>query len=138
MSALSISRLGVRLGSRQVLDDISFDCEAGEFIGLIGPNGAGKSTFLRAVAGLVPHDGTIAMGGTLTTALAPASRARLIAYLAQEREIAWDVPVETVIALGRSPHLGPFAGLSDRDRAAIAEAMRTMEVAAVRRQNIWR
>jgi len=37
------------------LNDISFEVEAGQFIGIVGPNSAGKSTLTQAMVGLVPH-----------------------------------------------------------------------------------
>lgn len=37
------------------LNDISFDVEEGQFIGIIGQNSAGKSTLSQAIVGLVPH-----------------------------------------------------------------------------------
>ncbi len=47
----------------QVVADVGFALEEGEWLGLIGPNGAGKTTLLRAVAGLVPYTGSIRIGG---------------------------------------------------------------------------
>jgi ABC-type sulfate/molybdate transport systems ATPase subunit len=38
-------------------------CEAGRTVGLVGPSGAGKSTVLRAIAGLLPSEGTLEVGG---------------------------------------------------------------------------
>lgn len=37
------------------LNDLSFEVEAGQFIGIVGPNAAGKSTLTQALVGLVPH-----------------------------------------------------------------------------------
>ena len=41
-------------GPLLVLEDISFDVSAGEFIAIVGPSGSGKSTLLRIIAGLIP------------------------------------------------------------------------------------
>ncbi len=41
-------------GSLNVLKDISFDVEEGEFIALVGPSGCGKSTLLRVINGIIP------------------------------------------------------------------------------------
>lgn len=45
------------------IDDISFDVDEGEFIGIIGKNSAGKSTLCQALVGLVPHFYRGAYGG---------------------------------------------------------------------------
>jgi NitT/TauT family transport system ATP-binding protein len=47
-----------------VIDAVSFDVEAGEFVCLLGPNGCGKTTLLRIVGGLeTPSRGTVKLGG---------------------------------------------------------------------------
>ena len=61
---LEIKNLDSGYGFLQVLWDVSFHVEEGEFIGLIGPNGAGKSTTLKTIAGLIqPKGGEILFGG---------------------------------------------------------------------------
>lgn len=50
---LEIHRLGVRLGGRTVLKDVSFSVHPGEIVSLIGPNGAGKTTLFNVISGLV-------------------------------------------------------------------------------------
>ncbi|HYR78968.1 MAG TPA: ATP-binding cassette domain-containing protein, partial [Candidatus Dormibacteraeota bacterium] len=41
-------------GTLQVLGDITFSVEEGEFIAIVGPSGCGKSTLLRIINGIVP------------------------------------------------------------------------------------
>ena len=51
---LRLDGVGIRLGGREVLRDVSLTVHPGEFTGLIGPNGAGKTTLLRIILGLQP------------------------------------------------------------------------------------
>ncbi|AWC21192.1 Hemin import ATP-binding protein HmuV [Aminobacter sp. MSH1] len=129
---LDVQNLKASLGRRPVLHGVSFSVMPGEFIGLIGPNGAGKSTLLRALLGLIPAEGAVALGTLDATHASARERALHMAYVAQEREIAWAVPVEMLVSLGRSPHRPGFSALTAADRAAIERAMRRMEVDAFR------
>jgi len=45
-----------RYGNATVVDDLSFQLQAGECLGVIGPNGAGKTTTLRMCLGLSEPD----------------------------------------------------------------------------------
>jgi len=51
--------LSKRYGRHQVLHHVDFRIGAGRIVGLIGPNGAGKSTILKAITGLVSHQGRL-------------------------------------------------------------------------------
>lgn len=132
MTLLSVTALAASLRGKTVLRDISFSVGPGEFVGLLGPNGAGKSTLLRALLGLVPSHGAVAIAGRPSGAMSAAERARLVAYLPQEREIGWGIPVEDVVALGRMPHRPAFAGIGNDDLQAIERAIERMEVEDLR------
>lgn len=63
-AALQISGLGFAYGDKQVLDDLSFDVQAGECTMLLGPNGAGKSTLFSLITRLYEsRNGTIKLCG---------------------------------------------------------------------------
>ena len=66
-----------------MLNDISLSLSSGHLVALVGPNGAGKTTLLRALAGLVPSDGAIHVGGDALSSLSLRERARRFAYLPQ-------------------------------------------------------
>jgi lipopolysaccharide export system ATP-binding protein len=71
---------------RAVLDEVSFDVNRGEAVGMLGPNGAGKTTAFRICIGLIrPHSGSVHFDGEEVTGLPMYRRARLgMNYLAQE------------------------------------------------------
>ncbi|WP_186273951.1 ATP-binding cassette domain-containing protein, partial [Burkholderia gladioli] len=53
-----------RRGHFSVLEKVSFDVRAGEFITLVGPSGCGKTTLLDLIAGLATvDDGQISING---------------------------------------------------------------------------
>ena len=67
-----------RYGDNTVVDDLSFQLQAGECLGVIGPNGAGKTTTLRMCLGLSePDAGTILAFGLSMPRDALAIKARL-------------------------------------------------------------
>jgi iron complex transport system ATP-binding protein len=115
--ALILENLTVRRGRRKVVDGATLTIAPGELVGLIGPNGAGKTSLMRAALGLLP-----ATGHASLAALSPRARAARVAWLPQTREIAWPVSVETVVALGRIPHLPGLAALGPEDRGAVDAA----------------
>lgn len=64
MNILSIKNLGFRYNSVEILGDISFSVNYGDYIGLVGPNGSGKTTLIKLILGLFkPAKGTVSLFG---------------------------------------------------------------------------
>ena len=96
--------LSLRLGQRQVIDQVSLTLRGGEMTALIGPNGAGKSTLLRLLTGfLTPDSGERIMDGKTLERWSPQALSRRRAVMLQRTPLQADWTVETVIAMGRSP-----------------------------------
>lgn len=101
------------------LAGISADLHPGAITAICGPNGAGKSSLLQALAGLLlPESGSVLLDGGPLASLHPRERARAIGYLPQAAEVAWDVSVRNLVALGRLPHVD--AGEAQVDAALAA------------------
>jgi len=61
---------GKKVGTISALEEISFDVEAGESLGIIGANGSGKSTLLKIIAGVTaPTDGDVRVRGRIASLL---------------------------------------------------------------------
>ena len=58
-TALRVVDLTVRLDGRTVLQGVTFDVRRGTTLAILGPNGAGKTILLRALLGVIPHEGTV-------------------------------------------------------------------------------
>ena len=124
---LQAQNVSVRLGGALIVEGADLALRAGELTALVGPNGAGKTTLVRALAGLIPSEGTITINGRALASLPPRERARHIAYLPQGNVFHWPLSVANVVALGRHPHTDPFSRVSADDRAAVARALAVTE-----------
>ena len=60
---LRAENVTVRYGAQTVVNGLSFELRAGQWLMLVGPNGAGKSTLIEAIAQGVPYTGRISLEG---------------------------------------------------------------------------
>ena len=126
---LAAEAVTVRIGSRDIVRDVTFDVKAGETVAVIGANGAGKSTLLKVLAGLAPPAlGRVLVEGDDAAALDRRILARRLAYLPQERTLGWPMRVARVVALGRLPHVDPRSVMSEQDARAVAAALSAMDL----------
>ncbi|HEX5659550.1 MAG TPA: ABC transporter ATP-binding protein, partial [Polyangiales bacterium] len=102
--ALRADRVHVLRGKRSVVRNVSFTASFGAVTAIIGPNGAGKSSLLRALNGLLPHQGTIVSEGREVRELSPRERARRIAYVPQQSQLMANMSVRETVAQGRFAH----------------------------------
>jgi len=105
MGELVLENVGVTLGGQSIVEGIGATLMPGRLHVLIGPNGAGKTTLLKTMAALIRADnGTVSLDGEDVARMSYARRAGEIAYLPQDRSIAWDMSGVEIAALG-APHL---------------------------------
>ncbi|GIJ48963.1 hemin import ATP-binding protein HmuV [Virgisporangium aliadipatigenens] len=113
--------VGLRYGSRPVLEDVHVDVVAGEVLALVGPNGAGKSTLLSVLAGdRAPDSGAVTVHGRPVGEWSAADLARRRAVLPQHHLLSFPFPVVDVVRMGRAPWAGTPAEAEDDARVAAA------------------
>jgi iron complex transport system ATP-binding protein len=103
---LTISGLTAGYSRTPVIDGLSMQpIAAGHVSALVGPNGAGKSTLLRAVAGLLPAQGSIRLGGRELIAASARERAARVTFMPQAlpQRVGLSVFEAVLTALRASP-----------------------------------
>ncbi len=122
---LDVNGVSVALSGRQILDNVSFTVNAGEFTGLIGPNGAGKTTLLRVILGLQrPAGGRVAILGR------PRSpRNQPVGYVPQKVLLDPDLPMRArdLVALGVDGHRYGMRLRPGQHRQAVREMLHAVD-----------
>lgn len=122
MTLLQLDQLGLRRNG-QCFGPFSFALRAGERLALLGPSGAGKSTLLKLMSGeLAGERGRLLMQGQPLAQLSLPERARRRAVLPQSHQLAFGLPVELVVSLGRWGRESPSDALHLASALAWAQA----------------
>ena len=105
---LEVRGLTKRFGGIVALDDVSFDVEEGQVLGLIGPNGAGKTTVFNCVSRFYdPEGGSITFGGIDLLRLPPHAVIRTgIARTFQQAQLFASMSVFDNLMVGQHTRLG--------------------------------
>jgi iron complex transport system ATP-binding protein len=127
VTVLEAERVGVELDGSRVVDGFTLALGRGDWLGLIGPNGAGKTTFLRAVVGLVPYSGSLAVLGEEVAGQRRRDLARRVAVVPQNPVIPPEMTALEYTVLGRTPHLGYAGSPGPRDVAAARSALERLD-----------
>jgi zinc transport system ATP-binding protein len=106
---LKVSRLRVQLDGATILEDVSFELHEGETLVILGPNGAGKTVLLKALLGILPHEGEVAWR----------ERTR-IGYVPQKVAVGRDLPV-TVADFFRLKNVASPAAAGLLEQVGIAD-----------------
>ena len=121
MAVVSVEDLNVAYGNHQVISDLSFTVNEGDFMVVIGENGVGKTTLVRALLGLIkPHSGEIDV---------PASN--LIGYVPQFRNIDEEYPLSIRDFVSLNVKKTGFPWLSKKERAKVDRMIRMTDLTTI-------
>lgn len=127
-SAIAFEGVCAGYFGRDVLDEVTFTVDRGDFVGIIGPNGSGKSTLLKTIVGIHP----IQCGSATVLGAVPEHvNRRLIGYVPQIESVNWGFPVSVfdVVLMGRYGRLGLFKRPGVDDDKAVRRALEEVGMA---------
>ncbi|MEY2447052.1 MAG: cobalamin transport system ATP-binding protein [Acidimicrobiaceae bacterium] len=126
----------IRLGGQRIVAEVAVDVPAGGWVSIVGPNGAGKTTLLRAVAGLIPYEGTIEVAGSSMASLSSRARARTVAVVPQDPIVPLGLKVLDYVLLGRTSHISRFGIEGVRDLAVARDVLQQLELSPLAQRRI--
>ncbi len=135
-TVVAASEVTFRYDRAPVLEQVSLEVCAGEFVALVGPNGSGKSTLIRLLLGLESAEhGTVELFGSSPNTLRDRGR---IGYVPQHTDRSHELPVsvEEVVMGGRLGRGGWWRRRSADDRRAVDHALTTVSLKALRSEPI--
>ena len=124
MAQLTCQNLCVGYDVKSVLQDLSFQVFAGDYLCIVGENGSGKSTLMKTILGLQPPiSGRILTGDGL--------RKNEIGYLPQQTQVQKDFPasVREIVLSGCQGRCGSRPFYNREEKKLAADAMEKMQVA---------
>ena len=124
MAQLTCQNLCVGYDGKSVLQDLSFQVFAGDYLCIVGENGSGKSTLMKTILGLQPPiSGRILTGDGL--------RKNEIGYLPQQTQVQKDFPasVREIVLSGCQGRCGSRPFYNREEKKLAADAMEKMQVA---------
>ena len=124
MAQLTCQRLCVGYDGQSVLQDLTFELLAGDYLCIVGENGSGKSTLMKTILGLQPPiSGRILTGDGL--------RKNEIGYLPQQTVVQKDFPasVREIVLSGCQGRCGSRPFYNKEEKKLAADAMEKMQVA---------
>ena len=132
MSAvLEVRDLSKRFGGILAVDDVSFDVNEGEILGIIGPNGSGKSTLFNCILGqLRPSAGEVRLDGRAVTGIRPCDLNRLgVSRTFQLLQVFPELTVRENLILAAQEHRGTMLTrlFGARDAGLTGDADRMIE-----------
>ena len=121
ISKIEVKNLSVSYGLIKAVRSINFEFISGQITCLIGSNGAGKSTTLKALSGLLPHQGEILFDGKPLSGLSPQARLKMGLALCPEGR-----GVFPNLTVTENLHMGAYLNKSSKNRAQLVEEQFTM------------
>ncbi len=118
MSYFSANQLTAGFNKTNVIENISFQLKKGSLMGILGANGSGKTTLIKAICGIIRHEGCCTFEDITFEKLTEKQLSKIISYIPQRSGISIDISVLDVVLMGFNPKLKllehPDASMKER------------------------
>ena len=104
-TTFSAAGISVYYGNNCAVDNVSLNLNAGQLNAVIGNNGCGKTSLIKAIIGLIKHNGQCQLNEHLLENLSVKKKAQLISYIPQRNNLTISMTVRAVCLLGFNPHM---------------------------------
>lgn len=105
MSFFTVNDISAGYGRKNIINNVSFEAEKGELVGIVGANGSGKTTLLKALCGIISHKGKVLLDGEVLEDLSTKKLARICSYIPQKSGIEIEISVLDAVLMGYNPQL---------------------------------
>lgn len=121
-----------------VIYNISLSVKEGENLCIIGPNGCGKTTLIKAISGIIPHEGIIKIDGNDISNMKRVDVAKKIAVMSQISNIYFSYSIYETVLLGRYLHMKgrTFKEPSARDREYTDKCLKAVGLLSIKHKQI--
>ena len=127
---IDVEDLSAGYGGKDIIGEITFAAQKGEFIGIIGPNGSGKTTLLKAISRVLNvSGGVVTLEGRAIADFGQKELARTVGVVPQETAMNFSYTVADIVMMGRFPHKDRFSKENNDDYRIVREAMEVTNVA---------
>lgn len=125
-------------GEAVISQNINFELEKGQLIGLVGANGIGKSTLLRTLIKVQPAlSGTVLLNDTDLKTISSLDLAKQLSIVLTEALTSKNLSVYELIALGRHPYTNWVGSLTPKDIEIIENAFNLVNISELRNKKCY-
>lgn len=124
MTQLVAQNISVRIGKKDIVKDVTLRVDHQQFVGVIGANGCGKSTLLKSLyKSIKPEKGRVFLDELDVLKASNKIVAKHVSVVSQFNEMSFDLSVEQIVLLGRTPHKKLLESDTEADYQIVEQAL---------------
>jgi iron complex transport system ATP-binding protein len=120
---IEVKDLSFNINGKQIIDNLSFSINKGEFVSIIGPNGAGKTSLMRCLTNNLKYEGEVRLKDRNIKEYGMKEKARIIGVVPQEYSLPFNFKVHDIVKMGRNPYLKKNRNIDRSDSDIIIKSM---------------